>query len=245
MTLTGKKALVTGASRGIGAAIAKKLATEGADVAITYSGSADSAANVVREIQALGRRAIAIHADSANVVAVQGSVERAVAELGGLDILVNNAGILRIGDVKDMSLEDIEALLNINFRSPIIAAKAAIPHLGAGGRIVNIGSYFADGVPFSVVGIYAATKSALVALTKGLARELGSKDITVNLVQPGPINTDMNPHDGPFSSGQAQLTALGKFGHPEDIADAVAYLASSQAKYVTGATLSVDGGINA
>ena len=245
MSLNGKRALVTGASRGIGAAIAKKLAAEGADVAITYVGSADAATNVVREIQALGRRSVAIQADSADVAAVQGSVEKAVAELGGLDILVNNAGILRIGDVNGLSIEDINALLDVNLRSPIVASKAAIPHLGVGGRIVNIGSYFAEGVPFPVVGVYAATKSALVALTKGLARELGPKDITVNVVQPGPINTDMNPHDGPFGSGQAQLTALGKFGRPEDIADTVAFLASPNAKYITGSAISVHGGINA
>jgi len=245
MTLQGKRALVTGASRGIGAAIAKKLAAEGADVAITYEKSADLAANVVSEIQAYGRRGVAIQADSANVAAVQASVEKTVAALGGLDILVNNAGIIRLTDLNEMPVEDIDALLHVNVRSPIIASKAAVPHLGAGGRIINIGSYFADRVPFSIVGIYAATKSALISFTKGLARELGPKAITVNLVQPGPIDTDMNPADGPYSSGQVQLTASGRYGKPEEIADAVAFLASPAANYITGTSVTVDGGLNA
>jgi NAD(P)-dependent dehydrogenase (short-subunit alcohol dehydrogenase family) len=245
MTLQGKRTLVTGASRGIGAAIARKLALEGADVAITYEKSADQAAAVVSAIQSLGRKAVAIQADSANVAAVQASVAKAVEALGGLDILVNNAGIIRLADLNDMPVEDIEAQLNVNIRSPIIASKAALPHLGAGGRIINIGSYFADRVPFSLVGVYAATKSAMIAFTKGLAREVGPKAITVNVVQPGPIDTDMNPSQGPYSSGQNQLTALGRYGKPEEIADAVAFLASPAAHYITGTALTVDGGADA
>jgi 3-oxoacyl-[acyl-carrier protein] reductase len=245
MTLQGKRALVTGASRGIGAAIAKKLAADGADVAITYEKSADRAAEVVAAIESHGRRGVAIQADSADVAAVQSSVRQAVDALGGLDILVNNAGILRVGDLADMPLEDIEAQLNVNVRSPIVASKAVLAHLGAGGRIINIGSYFADRVPFSPVGIYATTKSAMVAFTKALAREVGPKSITVNLVQPGPIETEMNPSEGPFGGGQAQLTALGRFGKPEEIAEAVAFLASPGAQYVTGSTLTVDGGADA
>ena len=245
MTLKGKRALVTGASRGIGAAIAKKLAAEGADVAITYEKGADHAAEVVREIQGLGRHAVAIQADSASVAAIETSVKQTVADLGGLDILVNNAGILRLADLNALSVEDIDALLNVNFRAPIIASKAALPHLGAGGRIINIGSFFGDRVPFSLVGIYAATKSALSAFTKGLARELGPKNVTVNLVQPGPIDTDMNPSAGPYGGGQVQLTALGRFGKAEEIADAVAFLSSDAARYITGTALTVDGGANA
>ena len=176
MTLEGKRALVTGASRAIGAAIAQALATEGADVAITYEKSAATAAEVVRTIEALGRRAVAIQADSADAAAVQASVERTVAELGGLDILVNNAGILSLSEVKDISLEDIDATLNVNVRAPIIASKAAIPHLGRGGRIINIGSFFADRVPSGAGGAaghaLSKSKSALTAFTKGLAREL-------------------------------------------------------------------------
>jgi 3-oxoacyl-[acyl-carrier protein] reductase len=242
MLLTGKRALVTGASRGIGAAIAKALAAEGADVAITYEKSADRAAEVARTIEALGRRAVAIQADSADVAAVQASIEKTVAELGGLDILVNNAGILRVAELKDMSLEDIDAILNVNVRAPIVASKAALPHLGRGGRIITIGSFFADRVPSSVLGVYAASKSALVAFTKGLARELGPKEVTVNLVQPGSIDTDMNPVNGPFAETLRQITAFGRYGAVEDIANAVAFLASAKAQYITGTALTVDGG---
>jgi|SRR5579862_1849708 len=245
MTLTGKRALVTGASRGIGAAIAKALAAEGADVAITYEKSAASAAEVVGAIKATGRKAVAIQADSADASAVQASIEKTVTELGGLDILVNNAGILRLGELKDISLADIDALLDVNVRGPIVATKAALAHLPKGGRIITIGSYFADRVPSPVLGIYAATKSALIAFNKALARELGAKDITVNLVQPGSIDTDMNPAHGPVADTLRQFMALGRYGKVDDIASAVAYLASAKAKYITGSTLTVDGGANA
>ncbi len=241
----GKRALVTGASRGIGAAIAKALAAEGADVAITYEKSAASAAEVVNAIKAKGRRAVAIQADSADAAAVQALVEKTVAELGGLDILVNNAGILRLAELKDISLADIDALLNVNVRSPVIASKAALRHLGKGGRIITIGSYFADRVPSPALGVYAATKSALVAFTKALARELGPKEITANLVQPGSIDTDMNPAHGPSAETLKQFMALGRYGKPEDIANAVAFLASPKSQYITGSTLTVDGGANA
>ena len=245
MLLKGKRALVTGASRGIGAAIAVELAAEGADVAITYEKSADRAAEVVSAIRAHGRKGVAIQADSADVTAVQASIEKTVRELGGLDILVNNAGILRVGGLKDNSLADIDALLDVNVRSRIVASKAALAHLTKGGRIITIGSYFADRVPAPVLTVYSATKSALVAFTKGLARELGPNEITVNLVQPGSIDTDMNPSHGPFGDTLRQFMALGHFGKPEDIANAVAFLASDKAKYITGSTLTVDGGANA
>jgi 3-oxoacyl-[acyl-carrier protein] reductase len=246
MTLEGKRALVTGASRGIGAAIAKALAAEGADVAITYEKSAEAAAEVVRAIQMLGRRAVAIQADSADVAAVRASVDKTVAGLGGLDILVNNAGILRLSAVEDMSLEDIDATLNVNVRAPIVASQAAIPHLGRGGRIINIGSFFADRVPGGAgLPVYALSKSALTAFTQGLARELGPRDITVNVVQPGSIDTDMNPAHGPFGETLRAITALGRYGAVEDIADTVAFLASAKARYITGAALTVDGGANA
>jgi 3-oxoacyl-[acyl-carrier protein] reductase len=245
MLLKGKRALVTGASRGIGAAIAVELAAEGADVAITYEKSAERAAEVVSAIRAHGRKGVAIQADSADVSAVQASIEKTVRELGGLDILVNNAGILRVGGLKDNSLADIDALLDVNVRSPIVASKAALAHLTKGGRIITIGSYFADRVPAPVLTVYSATKSALVAFTKGLARELGPQEITVNLVQPGSIDTDMNPSHGPFGDALRQFMALGHYGKPEDIANAVAFLASEKAKYITGSTLTVDGGANA
>ncbi len=245
MILNGKRALVTGASRGIGAAIAKTLAAEGADVAITYEKSAERAAEVVSAIKALGRKGVAIQADSADVAAVQASIEKTVKELGGLDILVNNAGILRVGGLKDNSLEDIDALLDVNVRSPIVASQAALAHLTKGGRIITIGSYFADRVPAPVLTVYSASKSAMIAFTKGLARELGPQEITVNLVQPGSIDTDMNPAHGPFGDALRQFMALGHYGKPDDIANAVAFLASDKAKYITGSTLTVDGGANA
>ena len=246
MTLTGKRALVTGASRGIGAAIATALAAEGADVAITYEKSAEAAQGVVRSIQALGRKAVAIQADSAKVEAIQASVEKTVKELGGLDILVNNAGILRLSEVQRISLADIDALLDVNVRAPIVASQAAIPHLRAGGRIINIGSFFGDRVPGGAgLTVYAASKSALTALTQGLARELGSRDVTVNVVQPGSIDTDMNPAHGPFGETLRSITALGRYGKVDDIGNLVAFLAGPKAQYITGAALTVDGGANA
>ncbi|MEM5314558.1 SDR family oxidoreductase [Paraburkholderia sp. JHI869] len=245
MKLNGKRALVTGASRGIGAAIAKALAAAGADVAITYEKSAGLADGVVKDIEAAGRHGVAIQADSADASAIQASVEKTVEVLGGLDILVNNAGILRMGDVRDLSLEDIDAMLNVNVRAPIVAARAAIPHLRAGGRIISIGSFFADRVPASILGVYSGTKSALVAFNKGLARELGPKGITANLVQPGSIDTDMNPAEGPFAPVMKALTATGAYGNGDDIAQAVVFLASAEAGYITGTALTVDGGANA
>ena len=245
MLISGKRAFVTGASRGIGAAIARTLAAEGADVAISYEKSADLAEAVVREIRALGRNAVAIQADSADVGAVRRSVEEAAEALGGLDILVNNAGILRTGELKDISLEDIDATLNVNVRAPIVAAKAALAYLGEGGRIISIGSYFADRVPASVLSVYAGSKSALIAFTKGLARELAPKGITANLVQPGSIDTDMNPSQGPYGDVLRQFIATGKYGTGDDIANAVAFLASDKAAYITGSSLTVDGGANA
>jgi NAD(P)-dependent dehydrogenase (short-subunit alcohol dehydrogenase family) len=246
MSLKGKRALVTGASRGIGAAIAKALAAEGADVAITYEKSSEAAGAVVAAIKATGGRAVAIQADSADVSAVQASVEKTVGQLGGLDILVNNAGILRLSTVRDISLEDIDALLNVNVRSVIVASKAAIPHLGKGGRIINIGSFFADKVPGGAgLPVYALTKSALTAFSQGLARELGPSDITVNVVQPGSIDTDMNPAHGPFGEVLRSITALGRYGKVEDIANIVTFLADQKAQYITGAAITVDGGANA
>ncbi|MGE8942219.1 SDR family NAD(P)-dependent oxidoreductase [Leptospira interrogans] len=243
--LVGKRALVTGASRGIGAGIALALAEKGADVAITYERSADRAAEVVRAIENKGRRALAIQADSADAAAVKRSVGEAVEGLGGLDILVNNAGIARSGTVAEMSLADIDALLNVNVRAAVLASQAAIPHLKQGGRIVSIGSNLAERVPFPGLTVYSLTKSALLAFTRGLARELGPQDITVNLVQPGATDTDMNPADGDHSDGLRAFTALGRYGNPEDVAAAVTFLASPAARQITGSVVTVDGGFNA
>lgn len=243
--LVGKRALVTGASRGIGAAIALALADRGADVAITFERSADRAAEVVAAIQAKGRKALAIRADSADPAAVKRSVEETVAGLGGLDILVNNAGIARAGAVAEMALADIDALLNVNVRAVILASQAAIPHLKAGGRIISIGSCLGERVPFPGITVYSLTKSALLSFTRGLARELAPQDITVNLVQPGATDTDMNPATGEQADHMRSLTPLGRYGTPEDIAAAVAFLASPAGRQITGTTLTVDGGFNA
>ncbi|MDB6076913.1 MAG: hypothetical protein JWO82_660 [Akkermansiaceae bacterium] len=241
-TLKGKRALVTGASRGIGAAIAKALAAEGASVAITYERSAEKAGEVVREIEAAGGKAVAFAANSADPQAVRGSIERTVAELGGLDILVNNAGIARQGSVAEISLEDIDALLNVNVRGVILASQAAIAHLPAGGRIISIGSSLGERVPFGGVTVYSATKSALRSFNAGLSRELGPLGITVNIVQPGSTDTDMNPADGEGAAYQKGAMSLGEYGTPEDIAAAVVFLAGPGGKQITGTTITVDGG---
>jgi NAD(P)-dependent dehydrogenase (short-subunit alcohol dehydrogenase family) len=243
--LAGKRALVTGASRGIGAAIALALADKGADVAITYERSAERAAGIVRAIEAKGRRAVAIQADSADASAVKRSVDDAAERLGGLDILVNNAGIARGGPVAEMSLADIDAILDVNVRSVVLASQAAIPRLSEGGRIISIGSCLGERVPFPGVTVYSMSKSALLSFTRGLARELGPRGVTVNLVQPGSTDTDMNPADGEQSEMQRAMTALGHYGKPEDIAAAVAFLASPAARQITGTTITVDGGANA
>lgn len=240
--LTGKRALVTGGSRGIGAAIALALAAKGADVALTYERSADRAADVVRGIEAMGRRGVSLQADSADPAAIKRSVDAAAAALGGLEILVNNAAIALYNTIEHFKVEDIDTLLAVNVRAPLLAAQAAIPHLGAGGRIITIGSAGAErivGVPGTV---YFMTKSALQSFTRGLAHELGPRDITVNLVQPGSTNTEMNPADGEYADFQRSLSPLGRYSDPEDIAAAVAFLASPAARQITGAILNVDGG---
>jgi NAD(P)-dependent dehydrogenase (short-subunit alcohol dehydrogenase family) len=242
--LAGKRALVTGGSRGIGAAIALALADKGADVAITYERSADRAAEVVRAIERKGRKALAIQADSADPAAVKRSVDEAAQALGGLDILVNNAAIALYGAIADVSVEQIDALLDVNVRSPLLASQAAIPYLQAGGRVITIGSVGAERIVGDTGTVYFMTKSALHSFTRGLARELGSRDITVNLVQPGSTDTDMNPADGDFADFQRALIPLGRYGKPEDVAAAVAFLASPAARHITGTILTVDGGLN-
>ncbi|MBB4341628.1 SDR family NAD(P)-dependent oxidoreductase [Rhizobium leguminosarum] len=241
--LAGKRALVTGGSRGIGAAIVLALADKGADVAITYERSADRAAEVVRAIERKGRKALAIQADSADPAAVKRSVDEAAQALGGLDILVNNAAIALYGAIADVSVEQIDALLDVNVRSPLLASQAAIPYLQAGGRVITIGSVGAERIVGDTGTVYL-TKSALHSFTRGLARELGSRDITVNLVQPGSTDTDMNPADGDFADFQRALIPLGRYGEPEDVAAAVAFLASPAARHITGTILTVDGGLN-
>lgn len=244
-SLAGKRALVTGASRGLGKAIALSLARAGADVAITFEKSADKAQAVADEIRALGRNGVAIAADSASPQAVREAVASSVEKLGGLDILVNNAGIARGGPLEDMSDEDINALIDVNIRGVVFATQAALAHLPDGGRIINIGSCLANHVPMPGIAVYSMTKSALNSLTRGLARDLGPRGITVNLVHPGPTDSDMNPADGEGAETQRQLIALGHYGKAEDIADAVTFLASPAAKHITGTGIDVDGGLNA
>jgi NAD(P)-dependent dehydrogenase (short-subunit alcohol dehydrogenase family) len=242
--LSGKRALVTGGSRGIGAAIALRLAREGADVALTYERSAEKAAEVVRAIEGLGRKGVAIAADSADAAAVARAVDEAASALGGLDILINNAGIYRGGPVAQWSLEDIDATLAVNVRAVVLASQAAAAHLGEGGRIISLGSCLAERVVEPGVTLYAMSKAALIGFTKGLARDLGPRGITVNIVHPGSTDTDMNPATGEHADAQRARMAIPRYGKPEDIAGLVAYLASEEARFITGAGFAIDGGVN-
>lgn len=243
--LENKVALVTGGSRGIGAAVAVRLAEDGANVAITYQRNAEKAMETVERIAATGRRAVAIQADSAeDPDAVADSVEKTVSEFGGLDILVNNAGVGRLGALDELTLDDFEQTVAVNVRAPFVAAQAAVRHMPAGGRIINIGSNVAERVVFPGFGVYAMSKAALVGLTKALGRELGGRAITVNAVNPGATDTDLNPADGPMADAQNGHTALGHFAEPRDVADTVAFLAGPRARYITGAIVGIDGGFN-
>lgn len=243
--LSGKVALVQGGSRGIGAAIVKRLAEEGAAVAFTYVSSEAKAQELQDSITSKGGKALAIKADSADAEAIRNAVTRTVESFGGVDILVNNAGVLAIGPLEEFSLEDFDRTLDINVRSVFVASQAAAKHMDDGGRIINIGSTNADRMPFAGGGVYAMSKSALVGLTKGLARDLGPRGITINNVQPGPVDTDMNPASGDFAESLIPLMAVGRYGHAEEIASFVAYLADPEAGYITGASLTIDGGFGA
>jgi 3-oxoacyl-[acyl-carrier protein] reductase len=242
--LAGKAALVTGGTRGIGAAIVRRLVRDGADVAFSYSASSTLADDLVRELQASGRRVVAIRADQAVATQVETLVQQAHAALGRLDILVNSAGVFVTGPVTDAQA-DIAAFdrqLAINVKGVATAVRAAVPLMADGGRIVSIGTTGAVHIPFPGAADYIATKAAVAAYTRGWARDLGPRNITVNVIQPGAINTDMNPETGPFADTLKGLAALGRYGQPEDIAAAVAFLAGPDAGYITGATLNVDGG---
>jgi 3-oxoacyl-[acyl-carrier protein] reductase len=232
--LSGKRALVTGGSRGIGAAIVERLAADGAHVAFTYASSPGPAG-----------AGLAIKADSADATEVIMAVDQTVKQLGGLDILVNNAGIAMSETVESVSPEQFDRMVAINIRAVFTAIQQAIPHLGTGGRIITIGSIFADHVPRPGSAVYAMTKAAVAGLTRGLARELGPSGITVNVVQPGPTATDTNPDSGDFADAMRARTALAHYGRPEDIASAVAYLASPEAGFITGISWNVDGGFAA
>lgn len=245
-TLNNKRALITGGSRGIGAAIVKRLAREGADVAFTYSSSLDKANETAKAVQALGVQAIAIQADSADASAVVAAVERTVKELGGIDILVNSAGVLALGLIEDFKLTDFDRTVAVNVRGVFVATQAAVKYMKEGGRIINIGSCNAERIPFQGGAVYAMSKSALQGLVQGLARDLGGRGITINNVQPGPIDTEMNPDKSEFAEMlKKQFMALPRYGAAEEVAAMVAYLAGPEAGYVTGASLTIDGGFNA
>lgn len=245
-TLKGKVALITGGSRGIGAAIARRLAAQGADVAFTYASSPDRAAAVARDIEAAGVKALAIMADQGDPAAVTAMVQTAHAHFGRLDILVNSAGVFVTGVIGDPAADAaaLERQLAVNVGGVVAAVRAAVPLLSDGGRIVSIGTMFATRVPFPGIGDYAASKAAVAAYGRAWARDLGGRGITVNTLQPGPINTEMNPETSDVAMMVKQMTALGRYGQPEEIAGAVAFLVGPDAAYITGATLNVDGGQN-
>ncbi|MEH2051447.1 SDR family oxidoreductase [Nostoc sp.] len=243
--LKNKRALITGGSRGIGAAIVKRLASEGADVAFTYTSSPDRANEIVQAAQALGVQALAIQADSADASAVVAAVEDTVNKLGGIDILVNNAGVLAIGPIDDFTLADFDRTFAINVRAVFVATQAAVKHMKEGGRIINIGSTNAERMPFPGGGVYAMSKSALQGLVQGLSRDLGPRGITINNVQPGPIATDMNPSEGEFAEMLKKQIAVARYGTVDEVAGLVAYLAGPESGYITGANLMIDGGFSA
>jgi 3-oxoacyl-[acyl-carrier protein] reductase len=243
--LENKVALVTGGSRGIGAAIAKRLAANGARVAITYARDADSAAGIVKAIEGAGGKAVAIKADATDPAAVKAAVDKAVAAFGKLDILVNNAGTAIPKPFEEATLEELDQVININLRGVFITTQAALKHLNNGGRIITIGSCVGERMMTPGLVAYSATKGAIRMFTQGLSREVGGRGITVNNIQPGPIDTDLNPASGDWAVPQKEATALKRYGSVDDIAAMVAFVASPQASYITGANLTVDGGTNA
>jgi 3-oxoacyl-[acyl-carrier protein] reductase len=243
--LAKKVALVTGASRGIGAAIAKRLAADGASVVITYSKGADAAASVVKAIEAAGGKAIAIQADGADPAAITSAVEKTVATFGGLDVLVNNAGTAIPKTFEETTLAEIDLMFNLNFRGTLAATQASLKHIQSGGRIIMIGSCVGERLMTPGLVAYAATKGAVKMFTQGLSREVGSRGITVNNVQPGPIDTDLNPAAGDWAAPQKAATALNRYGTVDEVAALVAFVAGPDSSYITGANLTVDGGTNA
>jgi 3-oxoacyl-[acyl-carrier protein] reductase len=243
--LSNKVALVTGASRGIGAAIAKRLAADGANVAITYSKGADAAASVVKAIEAAGGKAIAIQADAADASAVKAAVEKTVATFGSLDVLVNNAGTAIPKTFEETTLAEIDSMFNLNVRGTFVATQAALKHMKSGGRIITIGSCVGERMMTPGLVAYSATKGAVKMFTQGLSREVGSRGITVNNIQPGPIDTDLNPAAGDWAAPQKAATALNRYGSVDEVAALVAFVAGPESSYITGANLTVDGGTNA
>jgi 3-oxoacyl-[acyl-carrier protein] reductase len=243
--LNGKTALITGGSRGIGAAIAKRLAADGANVAITYAKDASAASTVVKAIERDGGKAVAIQADAADVEAVKGAIEKPVATFGRLDVLVNNAGTAIPKTFEETTLEEMDRVIDINVRGTLAATQAALKHMKSGGRIISIGSAVGERVQTPGLVAYSATKGAVKIFTQALSRELGSRGITVNNVQPGPIDTDLNPASGDWAVPQKAATALDRYGHADEVAAVVAFVAGPESSYITGSNLTVDGGMNA
>ena len=243
--LEGKVAFVTGGSRGIGAAIAKRLAKDGAKVVITYTKGADAASSVIETIEHADGQAIAIQADATDAHAVRAAIEKAVAHFGALHVLVNNAGTAIPKRFEDATLEELDRVIDLNIRGTFIATHAALKHIADGGRIIMIGSCVGERVMTPGLAAYAATKGAIKIFTQGLAREVGARGITVNNIQPGPIDTDLNPASGDWAVPQKAATALGRYGSVDDVAAMVAFIAGPDAGYITGASLTVDGGTNA
>jgi 3-oxoacyl-[acyl-carrier protein] reductase len=244
-TLNKKVALVTGGSRGIGAAIAKRLAADGASVAVTYTKGADAAAAVVKAIEQAGGKAIAIQADATDADAVKSAVEKTVSTFGSIDVLVNNAGTAIPKPFEETTLQDIDQMFNLNVRGTFVATQAALKHMKSGGRIIMIGSCVGERMVTPGLVAYSATKGAVKMFTQGLSRELGGRGITVNNVQPGPIDTELNPAAGDWATPQTAMTSLGRYGRAEEVAALVAFVAGPEASYITGANLTVDGGTNA
>ncbi len=243
--MTQRAALVTGGSRGIGAAIALRLATDGYDVAISYASNEKAAADIVSKIEAKGRKAVAIKANGGTAEGNRVVVTKAVETFGRLDALVCNAGIYPYGPIGQMTVEQIDQVLNLNVRAVMIETMEAVKHLGQGGRLIYIGSAFGARAPFPGISLYSATKAALEGFARGVARDVGPKGITVNVVEPGPIDTDLNPADGEGAALISSFTATNSYGKVADIADFVGFLASPAASYITGASLPVDGGLTA
>lgn len=240
--LAGRRALVTGGSRGIGAEIVRRLSADGAAVAFTYSASVASAEKLAAELAGDGATVVAIQADAVDGAQSAAAVERAVEDLGGLDIVVNNAGVAHIAPIDDFPAEEFKRLVAINIGSTYWTTRTAIKHLGEGARIINVGSINADRIPGPGLSVYGLTKGAMSSFTRGLARDLGDRGITVNNVQPGPINTDANPDHGDFAESLKAVTTQGRYGHTTDVAALVAFLAGPESGYITGANLNVDGG---
>jgi len=243
MKMEGKIALITGGSRGIGAAIAKRLAADGANVAITYTKGADAAASVVKEIERAGRKAIAIQADATDADAVEAAVEKTVTTFGRLDVLVNNAGTAIPKRFEETTLEELDRLIDINVRGTFVATQAALKHMQSGGRIIMIGSSVGERALTPGLVPYSATKGAVKMFTQGLSREVGGRGITVNNIQPGPIDTDLNPAAGEWAVPQKAFTALDRYGRADEVAALVAFVAGPESSYITGANLTVDGGM--